>query len=286
MPHSMTAYAHAEITDASGVISCQLRTVNHRYLDINPRLPDDLRMLEPELRERLGATLARGKVDATIRYRDTTYASRLQMDPRLLESLSELARHLDGQFPRLHVEFGQLLRFPDLLQPDVNMEEARKTTALAVLGQALTALVAARQREGAKISEILHAKLVCIERIIGDVRTWMPEIQRLLRERLAARLASLSENLDAARLEQELVLQATRCDVEEELDRLGVHLLEIRRILGLNGAVGRRLDFLMQELNREANTLGSKSVDARTTNATVELKVLIEQMREQIQNVE
>ena len=155
-----------------------------------------------------------------------------------------------------------------------------------VLDRALDALTATREREGAKLGEILRDKLDAIERVVADVRGWMPEIRAALRTRLETRLADLKQPVEPGRLEQELVLQITRTDVDEELDRLATHVGETRRVLGLKEPVGRRLDFLMQEFNREANTLGSKSVDARSTNAAVELKVLIEQMREQVQNIE
>jgi uncharacterized protein (TIGR00255 family) len=155
-----------------------------------------------------------------------------------------------------------------------------------VLDRALDALAATREREGAQLEVILRDKLDAIERIVGEVRGWMPEIRGALRTRLEARLADLKQPADPGRLEQELVLQVTRSDVDEELDRLATHVAETRRVLALKEPVGRRLDFLMQEFNREANTLGSKSVDARSTNAAVELKVLIEQMREQVQNIE
>ena len=164
--------------------------------------------------------------------------------------------------------------------------EAQQAALFDVLDRALDALTATREREGEKLGEILRDKLDAIERVVADVRGWMPEIRAALRTRLETRLADLKQPVEPGRLEQELVLQITRTDVDEELDRLSTHIGETRRVLGLKEPVGRRLDFLMQEFNREANTLGSKSVDARSTNAAVELKVLIEQMREQVQNIE
>jgi len=164
--------------------------------------------------------------------------------------------------------------------------EAQQAALFDVLDRALDALTATREREGEKLGEILRDKLDAIERVVADVRTWMPEIRAALRTRLETRLSDLKQPVEPGRLEQELVLQITRTDVDEELDRLSTHIGETRRVLGLTEPVGRRLDFLMQEFNREANTLGSKSVDARSTNAAVELKVLIEQMREQVQNIE
>jgi uncharacterized protein (TIGR00255 family) len=282
----MTAYASAETTGPAGTLSCELRTVNHRYLELSPRLPDELRSAEPLLRERVAAKLSRGKVDLTVRRNGESRGAALQVDHALLSRLSELSLDLDARFPRLRVEFTELLRFPGVLQQEAVDPEAQQAALFEVLDRALDALAATRGREGAKIAEALRDKLDGIERIVADVRGWMPEIRTALRARLAARLADLKQPADPGRLEQELVLQITRCDVDEELDRLATHIAETRRVLGLEEPVGRRLDFLMQEFNREANTLGSKSVDARTTNAAVELKVLIEQMREQVQNVE
>lgn len=286
MIRSMTAYASAETTGPAGTLGCELRTVNHRYLELSPRLPDELRSAEPLLRERVAAKLSRGKVDLTVRRNGESRGAALQLDHALLSRLSELSLDLDARFPRLRVEFTELLRFPGVLQQEAVDPEAQQAALFEVLDRALDALAATREREGAKIDEALRDKLDGIERIVADVRGWMPEIRTALRARLEARLADLRQPVDPGRLEQELVLQITRSDVDEELDRLATHIAETRRVLGLKEPVGRRLDFLMQEFNREANTLGSKSVDARTTNASVELKVLIEQMREQVQNVE
>jgi len=285
MIRSMTAYASAETGGAAGTLSCELRTVNHRYLELSPRLPDELRSLESQLRERIAARLSRGKVDVTVRSSDSRSES-LQVDNALLSRLSELNLDMQARFPGMQLQFTELLRFPGVLQQDAADPEARQTALFEVLDRALDALTATREREGAKLGGILRERLDAIERIVAQVREWMPEIRAALRTRLEARLADLKQPADPGRLEQELVLQITRSDVDEELDRLSTHITETRRVLGLKEPVGRRLDFLMQEFNREANTLGSKSVDARSTNAAVELKVLIEQMREQVQNIE
>ncbi|QEE25711.1 YicC family protein [Rhodanobacter glycinis] len=286
MIRSMTAYASAETTGSAGTLSCELRTVNHRYLELSPRLPDDLRNAESLLRERVAAKLSRGKVDLTVRRNGESRGSSLQLDRTLLARLSELSLDMEAQFPRMRVEFTELLRFPGVMQQEAVDPEAQQAALFEVLDRALDVLAATREREGGKIEEALRDKLDAIERIVADVHGWMPEIRAALRARLESRLADLKQPADPGRLEQELVLQITRCDVDEELDRLATHIAETRRVLGLKEPVGRRLDFLMQEFNREANTLGSKSVDARTTNAAVELKVLIEQMREQVQNIE
>jgi len=286
MIRSMTAYAFAETSGPVGTLSCELRTVNHRYLELSPRLPDDLRVFESALRERIAARLSRGKVDLTVRLRSETRGDALQVNHAVLGKLSELSMDLEARFPRLQIEFTELLRFPGVLQQAEVDQDQLQAALFGVLDDALEALTATREREGAKLGAILGERLDNIERIVGEVRGWMPQIREGLRARLEQRLADIKQPADPGRLEQELVLQLTRIDVDEELDRLATHIAEARRVLGLKEPVGRRLDFLMQEFNREANTLGSKSVDARSTNAAVELKVLIEQMREQVQNIE
>jgi len=287
MIRSMTAYASAESTGPSGTLTCELRTVNHRYLEISPRLPDDLRGFESALRERIAQRLSRGKVDVTVRLRSETGAGEgLRIDGAALSRLSELALDLEQRFPRMTIEFTELLRFPGVMQQPETDADALQVALLDVLDRALGVLGDTRGREGAKLGEILRERLDGIEKILGDVRTWLPDIRTALRARLESRLADVRQPVEPGRLEQELVLQITRIDVDEELDRLATHIAEARRVLALKEPIGRRLDFLMQEFNREANTLGSKSVDSRTTNAAVELKVLIEQMREQVQNIE
>jgi uncharacterized protein (TIGR00255 family) len=282
----MTAYASAETTGPAGTLSCELRTVNHRYLELSPRLPDDLRSFESLLRERIATKLSRGKLDITVRRTSDSRNESLQVNNALLSRLSELNLDMVALFPGLRAEFTELLRFPGVLQQNAIDPDSQQAALFDVLDRALDALTATREREGEKLAEILRDKLDSIERVVNDVRGWMPQIRIALRARLEGRLADLKQPVEPGRLEQELVLQITRTDVDEELDRLSTHIGETRRVLGLKEPVGRRLDFLMQEFNREANTLGSKSVDTRSTNAAVELKVLIEQMREQVQNIE
>ena len=286
MIRSMTAYASAELAGPTGTLSCELRTVNHRYLEISPRLPDELRGFESLLRERVATRLSRGKLDLTVRLRGEDRGESLRVNAATLARLSELARELQPRFPTMQVEFTELLRFPGVLDRAEVDNDAQQAALFDVLDRALDALTATREREGEKTAQMLRDRLDAIERVVADVRGWMPEIRTALRARLESRLADIKQPADPGRLEQELVLQITRADVDEELDRLTTHIAEARRVLGLAEPVGRRLDFLMQEFNREANTLGSKSVDARSTNAAVELKVLIEQMREQVQNIE
>ncbi|TCV92115.1 uncharacterized protein (TIGR00255 family) [Luteibacter rhizovicinus] len=287
MIRSMTAYASAEHAGPSGSLTCELRTVNHRYLEISPRLPEDMRNFEGALRERIASRLSRGKVDVTVRLRSEGLAAdTLKINGSVLARLSELALDMEARFPRMSIEFTELLRFPGVLQQTETDTDALQAALMDVLDRALVVLADTRGREGQKLGEMIAERLDQIERIVGDVRGWLPEIRTALRARLETRLADVRQPVEPGRLEQELVLQITRVDVDEELDRLKTHIFEARRVLALKEPVGRRLDFLMQEFNREANTLGSKSIDSRTTNAAVELKVLIEQMREQVQNIE
>ena len=283
---SMTAFASGERTTAGGTLGCELRAVNHRFLEIGMRLPDELRALEPALRERIAARVARGKLDLTLRLRTPEGGDALQLDPRMLGQLSELALDMQARFPALRTEFTELLQFPGVLQSRSVDPAALQAEAMALLDQVLGEFVVAREREGGKLAVVIGERVDGIARIAGQVRTLMPVIGAGQRQKLEARLADLRQPADPGRLEQELVLWLQKLDVDEELDRLDSHIAEIRRVLKQGEPVGRRLDFLLQEFNREANTLGSKSVDARTSAAAVELKVLIDQVREQIQNIE
>lgn len=287
MIRSMTAYASAESVTPLGLLSCELRSVNHRYLELSPRLPEELRALESQLRERVAARLTRGKVDLGMRLRSNgTAAARLELNEVLLTQLEQTAVRLAARFPNLDTDFVGLLGIEGvLIKPDVDQSELH-AAALALLDQALDDMVATRLREGERLAGFIAERLDGIAGVVALVRGWLPEIRAALRQKLETKLADFRQSADPVRLEQELVLQLSRIDVDEELDRLSAHLAEARRILKLSDANGRRLDFLMQEFNREANTLGSKSVDQRTTQAAVELKVLIEQMREQVQNIE
>lgn len=283
---SMTAYASAERTSADGTLACELRAVNHRFLEVGMRLPDELRALEPVLRERVAARASRGKVDLVLRLRPPEGADALQLDAAMLDQLAAAARELEARFPRLQVGFAELLQFPGVVGGNSHDPQALQAAALAVLDEALDQFVAAREREGAKLAEVIGERVDAIARIAAEVRTLMPLIGAGQRQKLEARLADLPHPVEPGRMEQELVLWLQKLDVDEELDRLDSHVAEIRRVLGQREPVGRRLDFLLQEFNREANTLGSKSVDARTSAAAIELKVLIDQVREQVQNIE
>lgn len=292
MIRSMTAFASAETETPWGALAFELRSVNHRYLELNPRLPDELRAIEPALRERVATKLTRGKVDATLRFRpNDADAAKLRVNDAMVERLAHLAKSFDERFPELDIDFTSLLQWPGVLVQDDIDQEGLRNAALKLLDQALADMLATRGREGERLGVFLRERLDGIARIVADVRGWLPQIREALRAKLQSRLGELKPaaghvQLEPGRIEQELVLQLSRIDVDEELDRLSAHIDEARRVLALPDAVGRRMDFLMQEFNREANTLGSKSVDSRTTQASVELKVLIEQMREQVQNIE
>ena len=287
MIRSMTAFAAGERSTEWGVLSGELRAVNHRFLELGLRLPDELRAFEAQLRERVAARVSRGKLDLVLRLRSTGGGDALQVDEAFLARLGDLAQRLDTRFPRLQVQFTELLQFPGVVQARGVDADVLQREVLALLDGMLDDFVAAREREGGKLAQVIAGRADAIGKIAAEVRGLVPQIRVGQRQKLEARLHDLGTALDPGRLEQELVIWLQKLDVDEELDRLDSHLAELRRILnGGKDAVGRRLDFLLQEFNREANTLGSKSVDARTSNAAVELKVLIDQIREQIQNIE
>ena len=288
MIRSMTAFASAERQTPWGTLGCELRAVNHRYLELSVRAPEELRALEPALRERIGAKVQRGKLELGLRLRaapDVASAT-LRLNEPLLDQLAEAARTFGPRFPGLTVDFAALLSLPGVVQQDGIDSAGLQGEALSLAEETLAEFLRAREREGEKLADTLRERLAGIEAACAQVRQWLPEIRAGLRARLEARFAELAPTLDPGRLEQEFMLWLQKLDVDEELDRLATHVAEARRVLGLREAVGRRLDFLMQEFNREANTLGSKSIDARTSQVAVELKVLIEQMREQVQNIE
>ena len=286
MIRSMTAFASVERASHFGTLAIEIRAVNHRYLELSLRLPDELRVLEGALREAVGKRLARGKVDVGLRLRSSAGNGEVRLNERLLDRLTDLARDCAARMPNMQVEFTELLRYPGLIeQAEVDTDELQ-SNVLSLLDAVLAEFIAAREREGEKLRVGMLDRLDAIEAVVAQVRVWLPDIRAALRRKLDARLGDLRESADPSRLEQELVLGLQKIDVEEELDRLDSHIGESRRVLALDDAVGRRLDFLLQEFNREANTLGSKSVDSRTTQAAVELKVLIEQIREQVQNIE
>ena len=287
MTCSMTAFAHAAEENEHGKLGIELRSVNHRYLDLSLRLPEELRLLEPELRKRLTARLSRGKVELTLRYQPSGQQS-AQVDRSRIGDLAYRLREVESIFSG-HVgpvNPMEILRWPGVLvQAEVDLQPVTEA-ALALTERCLAELVDNRDREGARLAVILIERCAAVETIVDEISQQVPALIERQRERLQERLAELRESVDGERLEQEIALAAQKLDIREELDRLLLHLDEVRRVIGADEPAGRRLDFLMQELNREANTLGSKSGDPVTSRAAVDLKVLIEQMREQIQNIE
>lgn len=288
MIRSMTAFAVRETTTPWGQLACELRSVNHRYLELGLRLPEEFRVLEPRVRELIAARVARGKIDATLRVRPTEGAQLgLRLNEALAGELARLSHELKAHAPDLAPGSRmEALGWPGMIvEPDLDVA-SQHAAALELFEATLEDFVAAREREGERLRAVLIERVASIEAIVATIRECLPGIRTALRQKLETRLADLKLPLDPGRLEQELVLCLQKLDVDEELVRLDSHLAETRRILGAKEAAGRRLDFLLQEFNREANTLGSKSVDARTSQASVELKVLIEQLREQVQNIE
>ena len=286
MIRSMTAFASGERATEWGVLGCELRAVNHRFLELGLRLPEELRIYEPMLRERVASRVSRGKLDLAMRLRAPDADGGLHLNETMVTELSRLNIGLTARFPGLRTSLTELLQYPGVLQGRGVDPEALQGEVLTLLDAVLDDFLATREREGGKLAAVIGERADAITRIAAEVRTLVPQIRIGQRQKLDARLADLAQPADPGRVEQELVMWLQKLDVDEELDRLDSHLSELRRILKQREPVGRRLDFLLQEFNREANTLGSKSVDARTSNAAVELKVLIDQIREQIQNIE
>jgi uncharacterized protein (TIGR00255 family) len=289
MIRSMTGFARRERQGPWGTLTCELRTVNHRYLEVSLRLPEDLRGLEGDARQILSSSLRRGKVDAGLYLRSTVAATpALEINQPLVEQLLLRAAEVST---RLGDHASKVGAFDVLRWPGVVREAERDVTPLAaealeLLKETSEQLNESRAREGARIREMLQTRSQALVESVALVRARLPEVSARIRARVSERIAQLGTQVDSERLEQELVLLAYKMDVEEELDRLGSHVTETMRVLDSTEPAGRRLDFLMQELNREANTLSSKSQDVETTRAAVDMKVLIEQMREQVQNVE
>jgi len=289
MIRSMTGFASVECQYPFGRLTWELRSVNHRYLEIGLRLPEEFRALEPDIRRTLGQYLSRGKIDAALRFSAAAGAAQsgLTLNHDLLQKL--LALHTEvGAATGNHSAADPLglLRWPGVVEEQAPDPQPLHAAAMALLAEAAASLQAARSREGQEMDAAIRERLDTIESWVTQVRDWLPGIREGLREKTLARIADLQQPLDPGRLEQEVAFLAQKIDVDEELDRLDAHVKEARLVLERDDPVGRRLDFLMQEFNRESNTLSSKSVDNRTTQAAVELKVAVEQMREQVQNIE
>jgi uncharacterized protein (TIGR00255 family) len=285
---SMTGFARREATGPWGTLVCELRSVNHRFLECSFRLPDEVRATEPELRQIATRELRRGKVDCSVSFRATHGAEMaLDVDSQALERVLARVREVAAALPGNHtVNVMDVLRWPGVVREENTGSEEVVAAARALFTETVADLVAARGREGVRLRELIEQRCTNLDALVAQVRVRLPEVQAKVRDRLNERVADLQAQVDQDRLEQELALLLQRLDVDEELDRLTGHIAEIRRIIGASEPAGRRLDFLMQELNREANTLSSKSQDLETTRAAVEMKVTIEQMREQVQNIE
>lgn len=284
---SMTGFARVERTAEFGTVVIELRSVNQRYLEPNFRLPETFRFIEPVMREQLRQHITRGKLDVSLQFQPLVNRDQLQVDSELVAQYVQAAEQIQA----LLQQPAALKATDFLFRPGVLQEQAASREQLAELTQqvfteALAELKAARQREGAQLATIIIDRLQQMAALAAQVRELVPAIVQAQQQKLRDRLAEVSTELNSDRLEQELVYLAQRMDVEEEVDRLNTHIAEVKRLLSSKGPIGRKLDFLMQELNREANTLGSKSMAVSTTQVAVDLKVLIEQMREQVQNIE
>lgn len=285
---SMTAFGRTECNTDVGHIIWEIRTVNHRYLEISLRLPEELRMLESSIREHIAIHISRGKIDCTLRYEPTLGAGNgLSVNPELIQALLDSANSITSLIPDPgKINPLDVLRWPGVINRETPDPERVGGPLLQQLDETLAAIIASRRREGEKIYRFIVERCASAEQIVTGIKNKIPEYLSAVRGRMQLRAQELQIELDIDRLEQEILLLTQKYDVSEEMDRLEMHIKEVRRVLENKEPVGRRLDFLMQELNREANTLGSKSAHYDCTNASVELKVLIEQMREQIQNIE
>ncbi|MCW8922393.1 MAG: YicC family protein [Gammaproteobacteria bacterium] len=288
MTKSMTAFARCQSSEAFGTLIWELRSVNHRYLDIHMRLPDELRGMEGRYRELINADLSRGKLECCLRFKaDSVLNGGVEVNQDYAKSMIHACEQLNAILHQSSViNVVDILKWPGVVKESALDMKPVAEASEALLKQALAELVSNREREGARLKDLIVQRCVAVAAIVTQLREQMPEIRDNHRQKILLRFEELKAEPDMDRLEQELVYLAQKMDIDEELDRLDAHVEELRDVLNRDEAIGRRLDFLMQELNREANTLGSKSADIRMTQASVELKVLIEQMREQIQNIE
>lgn len=289
MPRSMTGFARREAKFPWGTVIWEIRSVNHRYLEPHFRLPEDFREIEPALRDLMRKMLQRGKIESslTIQWEQENDAE-LGINLARVEQLAKATQQINNALGDIAspVNALELLKWPGVIQKQEIDRAAIQKSVLTLFQEALKLLVEHRSREGAELEQLILQRLDAVSAQVVAVRARLPEILHNQREKLQAKVASLQVELEPERLEQEIVLLAQKADVDEELDRLDTHVTEVKRSLKQTDSLGRRLDFLMQELNREANTLSSKAIVADTTQAAVELKVLIEQMREQVQNIE
>jgi len=288
MTLSMTGFSRIEASGEWGRLTWELRSVNHRYLDLTFKLPDDLRLLESELRTLAVGKMGRGKVECGLRLvREAGSADAgLQIDERRLQVLRDAMDTVSSHFPTSVPDPLQILQFPGVLQQSSVSSEALHAAVLKAFDEAINALSEARRSEGKRLADFVEVRLELLLDRCEEMRQRYPLVRDTWVDRLKARAAELQVELEPGRIEQELVIALQRLDIDEELSRLASHIAEVRKALKQREPVGRRLDFLMQELNREANTLSSKSQDSEMTRSAVDMKVAIEQMREQVQNIE
>jgi uncharacterized protein (TIGR00255 family) len=283
----MTGFARRERQFPWGLLSWELKTVNHRFLEIGCRLPEDFRGAEADFRQTIAGAVKRGKVDVSLHFRPAVAGSSIEVDADLLGSLTQRAQQIAAAAgSAARIEVLDLLRWPGVMRDDTRDTAALIAAAQTLLGEALTELTRFRDSEGGRLRDALEQRCAGLLDFAAMVAERLPEVRARMRTKLLDRIAQLVAEVNHERLEQELAILAQRQDVDEELDRLRGHVTEVRKAFTVQEPAGRRLDFLMQELNREANTLSSKSQDIETTRAAVDMKVLIEQMREQVQNVE
>ena len=288
MIYSMTGYAAVTRDLPLGTLNLELRSVNHRYLDVSFRAPEEFRAFEPAMREQLGAKLTRGKLECRIGFnRAPTAPSVLELNAAMFARLVQLNSQVRHSLPdAASLSVADVLRWPGMFGADTLPLDELREACLSLLRQALDEFTASRGREGEKLKELILERVAKMEVLAKDIAPRIPQLVVAQQEKFAQRLRDAGVTMDEERVRQEVVVFASRIDVEEELGRLATHVSEVRRILDKGGATGKRLDFLMQELNREANTLGSKSTDTTVSQTSMDLKVLIEQVREQVQNIE
>ncbi len=288
MTCSMTAFSRKESRSDQGELVCEIRSVNHRYLELFVRLPEELRAIEPLVRERVNKRLGRGKLDCSLRYTPSADATAsMVVNERLVEQVIEASGKIGSMLHQsVPPRTMDVMRWPGVLESAEQDMGPIQKMAIQILEETIDDLIESRKREGGRLAELMLQRVTALREQVSQVQGLMPEVLAGIKERLRNRLSEIQNELDEARLEQEMALLAQRLDVDEEMDRLRTHLDEVESVLQRSEPVGRRLDFLMQELNREANTLTSKSANVEVTRIGVELKVLIEQIREQVQNIE
>jgi uncharacterized protein (TIGR00255 family) len=287
MIRSMTGFARREHQFPWGLLAWELKTVNHRYLEIGCRLPEEFRIAEADFRRTIAGSVRRGKAECSLHFRPASSAGVLEVDTELLAALTQRAQQLAGRVGAAgRIDVMEILRWPGVVRDQTRDMAPLLAAAHTLLAEALAELARSRDSEGGRLREALEQRCAGLADFAGRVSERLPEVRARMRAKLLDRIAQLVSEVDQGRLEQELAILAQRLDVDEEIDRLRGHVEEVRKACAGHEPAGRRLDFLMQELNREANTLSSKSQDIETTRAAVDMKVLIEQMREQVQNIE